>query len=346
MPNAHSFRWFRTHAHEFANNLRGNQRLLSTGFSSGAAAARPADDFQRRGFPLAWASVSTTIGGLFRPAVRQHRIRQRFRKLSNILISADNVTLIHGARPVLERVSLAVEGGEIVTIIGPNGAGKSTLVRLLLGLERPRSGTVSRRPGLRVGYLPQGLELDPVLPLSVRRLLTLTQSAGTGVMAAALARVGASGLLNASVRELSGGELQRVLLARALLRRPGLLVLDEPTAGIDYRGEAELYGVISDIRDEIGCGVLLVSHDLHVVMAASDRVVCLNRHVCCSGTPEAVQRHDEYIRLFGAGMAASLAVYRHDASHDHAHHGHGPGHDHDHDHEREHEHDGPGAASS
>lgn len=218
---------------------------------------------------------------------------------------------------MLESVDISVDAGEIVTVIGPNGAGKTTLVRVLLGLLQPDAGRVSRGEDLRVGYLPQRFEVDRTLPLDVRRLMTLTGPAKHPDIVDALKETGADHLIDAPFQTLSGGEMQRVLLARTLLRRPALLVLDEPVQGVDYTGEAALYELIGQIRSRYGCGVLMVSHDLHVVMGATDRVVCLNRHVCCEGAPDAVSHHPEYLRLFGAGLGRAYAVYQH--AHDHTH---------------------------
>jgi zinc transport system ATP-binding protein len=231
------------------------------------------------------------------------------------LIEARAVTLRIGRSELLSAVDVEVRAQEVVSLIGPNGAGKTTLIRVLLGLLEPSAGRVWRRPDLVIGYVPQRMRLDPILPLTVRRFLTI--GGGKLGIAPVLAAVGAGHLARASMHELSGGELQRVVLARALVRNPGLLILDEPAQGVDFNGQLELYQLIERIRDESGCGVLLVSHDLHVVMGATDRVVCLNRHVCCSGAPEAVSRHPDYLDLFGPRAAAGLAVYSHD--HDHAH---------------------------
>ena len=233
-----------------------------------------------------------------------------------LLIEAQAITVRIGSSELLSAVDIGVRAREAVSLIGPNGAGKTTLIRVLLGLLRPSAGRVWRRPGLVVGYVPQRFRIDPILPLTVRRFLTI----GAGrrrETAPVLAAVGAGHLAQASMHELSGGELQRVVLARALMREPGLLILDEPAQGVDFNGQLELYELIERIRHERGCGVLLVSHDLHVVMGATDRVVCLNRHVCCSGAPETVSRHPEYVGLFGPRAAAALAIYTHD--HDHAH---------------------------
>ena len=229
---------------------------------------------------------------------------------------ARGIVVRFGDRTVLDHVDLAVSPGEIVTLVGPNGAGKSTLVRVILGLLKPDAGDVERPRGLHIGYAPQRLAVDPVLPLTVRRFLTLGVKAPRERLQAVLDEVGAGALMESAVQNLSGGELQRVVLARALLRDPELLVLDEPAQGVDVTGQADLYALIGRLRDERGCAVLMVSHDLHLVMAATDRVVCLNHHVCCSGHPEAVSSDPAYLELFPQA-ADALAVYTH--HHDHRH---------------------------
>ena len=237
------------------------------------------------------------------------------------LISARGLTVARDGRFLLQSIDLDIRPHEIVTVIGPNGAGKTTLVRALLGLIEPDSGTVLRQPGLRIGYAPQRFDVDRALPMTVARFLRLGGAHSDDEAAAALGEVGATRLIGQQIASLSGGELQRVVLARALLRKPQLLVLDEPVRGVDYAGEAELYELIGGLRDARSLGVLLVSHDLHVVMAKSDRVVCINGHVCCSGVPHAVARDPEYVRLFGADAARAFAVYHHE--HDHRHDLHG-----------------------
>jgi zinc transport system ATP-binding protein len=236
---------------------------------------------------------------------------------ATVLISARGLTLTRGERPILQGIDIDIGTREIVTLIGPNGAGKTTLVRVLLGLIGPDRGQVTRRPGLRIGYAPQRFDVDRAIPLTVARFVTLGKPAGAEAVERALGDVGAARLAERQLSELSGGELQRVVLARALVRSPQLLVLDEPVRGVDYAGEAELYTLIGQLRSERGLGVLLVSHDLHVVMAQSDRVICLNRHVCCSGVPQSVAQHPEYARLFGAQAARAFALYQH--QHDHRH---------------------------
>jgi zinc transport system ATP-binding protein len=233
------------------------------------------------------------------------------------LVEVQGVDLSFGAVGVLKRVNLTVQPGELVTLIGPNGAGKTSLVRVVLGLQRPDRGRVLLRPRLHIGYVPQQLAVDPVLPLTVRRFLSLGGKSSHASQEAGLDEVGVAHLIGAPLQTLSGGELRRVVLARALLRDPDLLVLDEPVEGVDVTGQVELYELIAELRQRRDCGVLMVSHDLHLVMAATDRVVCLNHHVCCAGRPEAVRRDPEYIALFGTRAAGALALYAHD--HDHVH---------------------------
>ncbi|MBU0498744.1 MAG: zinc ABC transporter ATP-binding protein ZnuC [Gammaproteobacteria bacterium] len=237
------------------------------------------------------------------------------------LITAEGVRVTFDGREILAGIDLRVHAGEIVTLIGPNGAGKSSLVRAVLGLLRPDAGTIRLRQGLRIGYMPQRLMIDVNLPLSVRRFLTLTSKIRPEQSQEVLRELGIAQLLDQPMQSLSGGETQRVLLAKALLRRPELLVLDEPVQGVDVAGQGELYRLIGRFRDRLGCGVLMVSHDLHLVMAATDTVLCLNRHLCCSGHPETISHHPAYLALFGATAAAQLAVYTH--QHDHRHDMHG-----------------------
>lgn len=253
------------------------------------------------------------------------------------LIAAEGLSIRFGGASVLERVDLTVNPGEIVTLIGPNGSGKSTLLRALIGILPATEGRVTRRPGLKIGYVPQRLHIDRGLPMPVARFLSLPRRHSAADTATALARVGMAGMEGRSMADLSGGQFQRVLLARALLMTPDLLILDEPTQGLDQPGEAGFYRLIAEVRRELGCAVLMVSHDLHVVMAASDRVICLNGHVCCEGAPHVVSNAPEYRALFGLGTQGALALYQHRHDHDHEHdHGHGndpshPHHLHDHD---------------
>ncbi|MEM6759107.1 MAG: metal ABC transporter ATP-binding protein [Pseudomonadota bacterium] len=233
------------------------------------------------------------------------------------LIEARDLTLAHGSRAAIRQVDFAITRSEIVTLVGPNGSGKSTLVKGLIGALPATSGTVSRADGLNIGYVPQNLQFDSFFPLTVRDFLCLPQRQSKADIAAALSNAGVPGLERRQLSALSGGQLQRVMLARALMMRPDILILDEPTQGLDQPGAAAFYQQIAHVRDDLGCAVLMVSHDLHVVMAASDRVLCLNGYICCQGAPEVVQSAPEYRALFGDGSAGAFALYRH--AYDHAH---------------------------
>lgn len=235
---------------------------------------------------------------------------------TNTLVSADHIYLGRGGRYLLEDASLSVAAGEMVTLIGPNGAGKSTLIRVILGLIKADRGSLTRVDKLRIGYMPQRITIDPSLPLTVERFLSLLGK-NPAQLQRCLEQTGTAHLAKQAVQALSGGELQRVLLARALYCNPQLLVLDEPVQGVDVSGQAALYDLINQIKTEIGCGVLMVSHDLHLVMAATDRVVCLNQHVCCEGSPDSVSTNPEFLQLFGEVKASGVALYTH--HHDHTH---------------------------
>lgn len=233
------------------------------------------------------------------------------------LIDAKDISIQFGNRRVLENVSLKVHESQVVTLIGPNGAGKTTLVRVILGLLRPQSGQVNKQAGLRIGYMPQKLHIEPTMPLTVRRFLELARHAGKTPIEDILKEVKIAHLLDRQMKAISGGEMQRVLLARALSQAPQLLVLDEPAQGVDVGGQAELYELINEIRGRHQCGVLMISHDLHLVMARTDEVICLNHHICCHGRPEQVSIDPSYLALFGKKEAESLAIYTHRHNHHH-----------------------------
>jgi zinc transport system ATP-binding protein len=233
------------------------------------------------------------------------------------LLRLQGVSFAPDGREILRDVSLQLDGGQILTVIGPNGAGKTTLIKIAMGLVTPETGGVTRAPGLRIGYMPQRLQVEATMPMQVERFLRLCRGATAERLREALSEVGAQRVLYSRLSTLSGGELQRVLLARALLHEPQLLVLDEPTQGVDLKGQAELYRLITRIRDQHRCGVLMVSHDLHLVMSSTDEVICLNQHVCCHGHPEQVSNDPAYLELFGKSTAAALAVYTHHHNHHH-----------------------------
>lgn len=255
----------------------------------------------------------------------------------NTLIAAQGLTILRpGSHDmVLQDVDFRIRPGEIVTVVGPNGSGKSSLIRALLGHVPLAAGRVERREGLRIGYVPQRVQLDTAMPMTVRRFLSLPWRIDDAAAAAALARTGVTGVERRQLTQLSGGQFQRVLLARALLHAPHLLVLDEPTQGLDQPGMVAFYKLIEEVRAQTGAAVLMVSHDLLVVMRSSDRVICLNGHVCCEGTPQHVSTAPEYRALFGAEAEGTLALYRHHHDHDHdGQHGHAPGKACQHDHHR------------
>ncbi|MFT5888025.1 MAG: zinc transport system ATP-binding protein [Zhongshania sp.] len=236
------------------------------------------------------------------------------------LLTLHNVTLRHGKQTLLSDISLSLKARQIMTIIGPNGAGKSTLVKIALGLIKADSGTVYCRPDARIGYMPQKLSLNPLMPLSVERFLQMSRHAQVEIDSA-LAQTGIQHLRKRPLHDISGGETQRVLLSRALLSNPDLLVLDEPAQGVDITGQTELYELINELRDRLGCAVLMVSHDLHWVMAQTDTVICLNQHICCHGHPEHVSNDPAYLSLFGRRHAEAVALYQHDHDHQHDIHG-------------------------
>ncbi len=248
------------------------------------------------------------------------------------LITVKDLSVAYGANTVLHHVDLHLDPGEIVTIVGPNGSGKTSLLRAIIGATAPKSGDIIRKPGLRIGYVPQKLHIDPTLPITVQRFMGLTERVKQADCQAALSAAGVPDLLRRQMSQLSGGQFQRVLLARALINAPDVLLLDEATQGLDQPGSAAFYRQIEEVRNDTGCAVLMISHELHVVMSASDRVVCLNGHVCCEGAPAVVASAPEYRALFGTGTGGALALYRHDHDHDHDHH-----HDHDHPHSHSHE---------
>lgn len=235
------------------------------------------------------------------------------------LIEVKDLSIKYGAHTVLSRVSLSIDAGEIVTIVGPNGSGKTSLLRAIIGAIKPNVGTVIVGQGVKIGYVPQRLHIDETLPMTVTRFLQLPHGTTSALIDQALTQAGVPDLVSAQLAKLSGGQFQRILLARALLGAPDILLLDEATQGLDQRGSAAFYQQIEQVRKETGCAVLMISHELHVVMSASDRVICLNGHVCCEGTPAVVASAPAYRALFGTGTGGALALYRHDHDHNHDH---------------------------
>ena len=242
------------------------------------------------------------------------------------LIAANNVSVSRGNEVILDDVSLHVKPHDFITILGPNGAGKSVLLKVLMGLESVDSGDVSTQPKLRIGYVPQRIIPNPSMPLMVKRFLTVAQKVTTEQLHIISEETGIKTLLNKPLYTLSGGELQRVLLARALLGNPELLVLDEPAQNLDIAGQLSFYKLLDTVYNERKIAILMVSHDLHMVMASTKQVVCLYKHICCSGAPQIVAKDPEFTKLFGEDMASFMAAYQHSHDHNHDHtHEHGEG---------------------
>ena len=257
-----------------------------------------------------------------RPSLRQEASVihvQTWRKASMALVNLNKLTVAYSGIVALKNVSFQIDAGEIVTIVGPNGSGKTSLLKAIIGAVVPQEGNVDVKSGLKIGYVPQRLNLDPTLPISVGRFMKLSENVSKKECQRALEQAGVAAIMAKQMSELSGGQLQRVLLAKALLGSPEMLLLDEATQGLDQPGAAEFYKQIEKLREETGCAILMISHDLHVVMSASDRVICLNGHICCSGTPQAVAATPEYKELFGADTDGALALYRHNHDHKHDH---------------------------
>ena len=235
----------------------------------------------------------------------------------NILVKLNNVGIQQNDKWLVKGVSLEVEKGKIVTLIGPNGSGKSTTAKIALGIYKNIEGSVEKFTN-NVGYVPQKISIDWTLPLRVKDFMVLTDNINDELIDEALSLTGVIHLKEKNLGNLSGGEFQRVLLARAISKKPELLVLDEPVQGVDFTGEIALYELIKKISEKLNCGILLISHDLHTVMSATDHVVCLNGHVCCSGSPKDVARNNEYKALFGEQASQTLSVYEHKHDHEHS----------------------------
>ncbi|MBL6771403.1 MAG: metal ABC transporter ATP-binding protein [Proteobacteria bacterium] len=238
--------------------------------------------------------------------------------MDNTLIQLNNCGILRNRKWLVRGVSLTVDRGQIVTLIGPNGSGKSTTAKMALGIMKPDEGDNTIKENLKISYVPQKLAIDWSLPLRVLDFMNLIENYDHSIINEMLTITGIQHLQNEDVRNLSGGEFQRLLMARAIAKKPDFLVLDEPVQGVDYAGEIALYQIIQDIRKNLNCGILLISHNLHVVMSQTNHVICLNGHICCSGEPKSIVKNPEYIKLFGENMDPTLAFYKHE--HDHHHH--------------------------
>ena len=237
------------------------------------------------------------------------------------LIELKNINVAFEQKTALQNINLNIYPNSIITIVGPNGGGKSTLLKILLKLQKPTSGEVIYHKNVRIGYVPQKIHLDHSLPLTVERFLALKKGVTAGEISTALEQLSVAHLRNNNMQRLSGGEMQRVLLARAILNKPNLLVLDEPTQGVDISGQAELYQLIQRTQQQLNCAVLMVSHDLHIVMADSKEVLCINQHICCAGTPETLSNDPTFMRLWGDQLSQNVGFYTHHHNHHHDLHG-------------------------
>jgi len=239
--------------------------------------------------------------------------------MSDALITAQNITLTHQEKKILDDVSFTLQPGEFITLIGPNGAGKSSLIKVLLGLIKQDSGKIKHSKSMRLGYTPQLFTPNPFIPISVVDFLTLNQKVEKPFIKETAETTGVATLLNSPLKDLSGGELQKVLLTRALMNKPNVLILDEPAQNLDVDGQMQLYQLIQDIHQQQNCAILMVSHDLHRVMKESSQVLCLYHHICCKGHPEAILKDEQFNDLFADQMTELMATYEHRHNHHHDH---------------------------
>ncbi len=235
------------------------------------------------------------------------------------LLHAKNLSLFKHGKAVLQNVSLEIKARDFITVIGPNGAGKSLLLKCLMGILQASEGSITAAADLKVGYVPQNFNPDPTIPITVKHFLLLGNKVSSETLHTIAAETNISSLLDRQLHELSGGERQRVLLGRALAKQPNMLVLDEPAQNLDIAGQLAFYQLLEDLYEKHPISILMVSHELHLVMACSKQVVCLYHHICCSGAPQAVIKDPEFIKLFGADMASHMAVYHHEHDHSHEH---------------------------
>ena len=233
------------------------------------------------------------------------------------LIKLDNAGVYKSSKWLVRGVSIEVSKGQIVTLIGPNGSGKTTTAKMALNILNPDEGTILRNTK-KIAYVPQKINIDWALPLRVSDFMNITSNISDSLILENLKLTGVEHLIHSDIKNLSGGEFQRVLIARAIAKKPEFLVMDEPVQGVDFNGEISLYKLIKNISDNLNCGILLISHDIHFVMSSTDHVICLNGHVCCSGTPSYVAKNQAYIELFGEHAASVLSLYKHKHEHTHS----------------------------
>ena len=232
-------------------------------------------------------------------------------KTSNALISATNVSVLKNQKSILKNIDIKINKNDFITIIGPNGAGKTMLLKCLMGFYKPNFGEIQKKDKLKIGYMPQSINIINTMPMMVKNFITVRKKYDDISFKQVISEVDISQLVNKQLSVLSGGEMQRVLLARSLLNNPDLLVLDEPAQNLDISGQLSFYKLIQEIYFKRNISILMVSHDLHLVMVSTKKVLCLSNHICCSGKPQQVAKDPEFISMFGKDMANMMAVYQH-----------------------------------
>ena len=239
---------------------------------------------------------------------------------NKLLVKLENAGVYRSSKWLVRGISLEINQGQIVTLIGPNGSGKTTTAKMILNILNTDEGLVTGNAN-KMAYVPQKINIDWTMPLRVIDFMKITSSLNNKQITESLVMTGVDKLLYNQIHSLSGGEFQRVLIARAIAKKPDLLVLDEPVQGVDFNGEIALYNLIKEISVNLNCGILLISHDMHFVMSTTDHVICLNGHICCSGSPSNVVKNPEYIKLFGEHNSETLSYYQHQHDHSHNHDG-------------------------
>ena len=237
-----------------------------------------------------------------------------------LLVKLENAGVHRSSKWLVRGISFEINQGQIVTLIGPNGSGKTTTAKMILNILNADEGLVTGNAN-KMAYVPQKISIDWTMPLRVIDFMKLTSNLNNTQVNESLTMTGVDKLLYNQINSLSGGEFQRVLIARAIAKKPDLLVLDEPVQGVDFNGEIALYNLIKENSISLNCGILLISHDMHFVMSTTNHVICLNGHICCSGTPGSVVKNPEYIKLFGEHNSETLSYYQHNHDHSHNHDG-------------------------
>jgi len=232
-------------------------------------------------------------------------------KTANALISAHNISVVKNEKAILKNIDIEINKNDFLTIIGPNGAGKTMLLKCLMEFYKPDSGKIIKKPNLKIGYMPQSINIINTMPLSVQNFITVRKKFDEVSFKKVVSETQTEKIIDKQLSVLSGGEMQRVLLARSLLNNPELLILDEPAQNLDVSGQIYFYNLLQSIYLKRGLSVLMVSHDLHLVMVSTKKVICLSNHICCYGKPQHITKDPEFISMFGKDMANIMAVYQH-----------------------------------